>query len=119
MPSMEGGVSPDRPTPGDLGARPGLDRCRHAATGAGAGTRGWDRVAVACILIGGLLRLVWGLVVHPPIDYVYSDMAGYVERAQDLAAGETPRRVDAFWPPGTHMLLAVPLRLFGPDRAGL
>ncbi len=79
----------------------------------------WDRFAVACILLGAALRAVWGLVVHPAADFVYSDMGGYVERAQRLAAGGFPNRYDAFWPPGTHLLLAGPLALFGPERAGL
>ncbi len=82
-------------------------------------TRYWNRFAIACILLGAVLRVVWGLVVHPAVDFVYSDMGGYVERAQRLAAGEFPNRLDAFWPPGTHMVLAGPLALFGPGRAGL
>ena len=81
--------------------------------------RWWNRFAVACILLGAILRVVWGLVIHPAVNFIYSDMGGYVERAQRLAAGRFPNRLDAFWPPGTHMLLAGPLALFGPDRAGL
>jgi 4-amino-4-deoxy-L-arabinose transferase-like glycosyltransferase len=74
---------------------------------------------VTSILLGVALRVVWGFVVHPPGDFVYSDMAGYVERARWLAAGGAPRRQDAFFPPGAHVLLAFPFGLFGPDRAGL
>ena len=74
---------------------------------------------MVCILLGAALRVAWGLVVHPAVDFVYSDMGGYVERAQRLAAGGFPNRYDAFWPPGTHILLAGPLALFGPERAGL
>lgn len=80
--------------------------------------RRWDRFALACILLGAAFRVAWGLVVHPAFDFAYSDMGGYVERAQRLAAGGFPNRYDAFWPPGTHILLAGPLALFGPERTG-
>ena len=79
----------------------------------------WDRVAVASILVGAVIRVIWGLVIHPPFDFVYSDIGGYVERAQRLAAGGNLWRIDAFWPPGTHMLLAVPMKFLGTGEAGL
>lgn len=79
----------------------------------------WDRVALASILVGIVVRIVWGLVIHPPVDYLYSDMGAYVERAQRLATGAGLQRFDAFFPPGTHILLATPITLFGPERAGL
>src|SRR5215211_7609298 len=79
----------------------------------------WDRIALVSILTGVIVRIVWGLVLHPPFDYLYSDMGGYVERAQRLAAGAGLQRFDAFFPPGTHMLLAAPMTLFGTERAGL
>ena len=79
----------------------------------------WDRVALASILAGAVVRIIWGLVVHPPVHYIYSDMGGYVERAQRLAAGGGLQRIDAFFPPGAHVLLAAPMTLFGTERAGL
>lgn len=79
----------------------------------------WDRIALASILVGAVIRVVWGLLIHPPVDFVYSDMGGYVERAQRLATGSTLWRIDAFFPPGTHMLLAAPMKLFGTGSAGL
>ncbi|MGD9893401.1 MAG: glycosyltransferase family 39 protein [Dehalococcoidia bacterium] len=79
----------------------------------------WDALAVAAIVVGVLLRVVWGLLLHPSVDYIYSDMAGYVERAQRLAAGSGLVRYDAFYPPATHILLAVPLKVLDTGRAGL
>src|SRR5215217_4997578 len=79
----------------------------------------WDRFALASVLAGLVVRIVWGLVIHPPFDYLYSDMAAYVARAQQLATGEDLARYDAFFPPGTHILLAAPMTLFGTERAGL
>src|ERR687893_697575 len=79
----------------------------------------WDRVALVSILVGAVVRIIWGLVIHPPLDHIYSDMGGYVERAQRLATGAGLQRFDAFFPPGTHMLLAAPMTLFGTEGAGL
>lgn len=79
----------------------------------------WERIALASVFAGAALRLLWVFVFHPPPDHVYSDMQGYVSRAVKLAAGGGLDRYDAFWPPGTHLLLAGPLALFGTDRTGL
>jgi hypothetical protein len=52
------------------------------------------------------LRLHWNLSVHPPADYVYSDMRGYMDRAAEIF--EDPwavREYNAFYPYGTHVLL--------------
>lgn len=79
---------------------------------------GWDRVALGAVCLGAVLRLLF-LWVHPPLDYVYSDMYGYVERARALAGARALTAGDAFYPPGTHMLLTVPLSAFGKGREGL
>lgn len=78
----------------------------------------WDRAALAAIVVGvGARALV--LILHPPLDFIYSDMAGYVTRAQHLANGGPIGRIDAFFPSGTHLLLALPLLIFGSGRTGL
>ena len=82
-------------------------------------TSRWDLAAVASVVTGLIIRIVWGLAIHPPFDYIYSDMDGYVGRAQRLVMGAGQVRYDAFFPPGTHALLAVPMTLFGTERAGL
>ncbi len=83
------------------------------------GDRRWDRIAWAVILGGAALRVAWTLGVHPPVDHVFSDMRAYVNRANRLAEGHELSRYDAFYPPGTHVLLAIPLRIFGTGRGGL
>lgn len=79
----------------------------------------WDRIALAAVLVGAVVRVVWILGVHPPLDYIFSDMKTYVDAAVRFAQGEPLARFDAFYPPGTHLLLAVPLVIFGVDRTGL
>lgn len=124
--SEEGGRQPDRcDVPEEKGVSP------HATRYAGAHRlwrvprfipRGtayrWERVALASILVGAVIRVVWGLLIHPPVDFIYSDMALYVARAERLATGGALSRFDAFFPPGTQMLLAVPMYLFGTGPAG-
>jgi 4-amino-4-deoxy-L-arabinose transferase-like glycosyltransferase len=82
-------------------------------------TSRWDLAAVASVVAGLIIRIFWGLAIHPPLDYIYSDMDGYVGRAQRLVMGAGQVRYDAFFPPGTHALLAVPMTVFGTERAGL
>lgn len=78
----------------------------------------WDRIAVRAIVLGAGLRILWILVIHPPVNYLYSDMLAYVVRAVRLGSGAPLTPDDAFFPPGTHMLLSIPLGLFG-NEAGL
>lgn len=79
----------------------------------------WTQIAVAAIVGGAVLRLVWGIAVHPPYEHLTSDMLGYVERATRLAGGAQLTRADALYPPGTHVLLAIPYKLFGNDASGM
>ena len=53
-------------------------------------------------------RLAWTLWLHPPIDTVASDMAGYVSRARVLLRSGDPLvgHAPTLYPPGTHALLA-------------
>ncbi len=69
----------------------------------------WDRIALWAVIAGAVIRVAWVLALHPPVDHVYSDMGGYVDRAVKLASGRPLDRSDAFYPPGTHILLAIPL----------
>lgn len=79
----------------------------------------WDRFARISIVLGAVIRAAWVLVLHSPLDHIYSDSKTYVDTAMHLAQLATPERFDAFYPPGTRVLLALPLALFGADRDGL
>jgi 4-amino-4-deoxy-L-arabinose transferase-like glycosyltransferase len=81
--------------------------------------KNWDRIALLALLLGTAVRVWWTLIEHPPLDHVYSDMQGYVERAERVASRTDLNRGDAYNPPGTHLLLSLPMRLFGVDRPGL
>jgi 4-amino-4-deoxy-L-arabinose transferase-like glycosyltransferase len=73
----------------------------------------WDTIAVAAIAVGAALRIFWVVLLHNPVDHVFSDMRGYVVRAEHFASGEPLRPMDALYPPGTQVLLGIPLRVFG------
>lgn len=92
-----------------------MGRLRERIANAGR----WEWIAVTAILAGAVFRLLWVLVFHQPFDYVYSDAAGYVERGTRLAEGAPLERYDAFYPPGTHFLLAGIFRAFGAGQGGL
>jgi hypothetical protein len=50
------------------------------------------RLLLILVVLAVLTRLVWVLWVHPPGNFVFSDMSKYVERAQELAEHLTARR---------------------------
>jgi hypothetical protein len=81
--------------------------------------RRWDQLALAAVVLGALVRALWVFVLHQPFDHIYSDMQGYVQRAEKLAEGGPLFPYDAHYPPGTHFLLAVPFRIFGAGDTGL
>lgn len=63
-------------------------------------------VVWTCWLAGGLLRLIYVLVIHPPTLHVYSDMQGYAQRALNRV-NQLPEGIgDSLYPPGTSMLFA-------------
>jgi len=80
--------------------------------------RWWNRFALISIVAGVIVRVV-AVVLHPPLNYDYSDIHGYVTRAMRLADGVHLNRFDTFFPPGTHILLALPFKIFGTGRTGL
>ncbi len=63
------------------------------------------------------VRLHWNLVVHPLGDYIYSDMNGYVQRADRLLDHpDQPHEYSSFFPYGTHVMLAGIKLLFGQEN---
>ena len=81
--------------------------------------RAWDRVALAGIVVGAAARAAWVFWLHPPLDYLYSDMGLYVRFASEIARGHDLDVYATFQPQGTHLLLALPLKLLGSGRSGL
>lgn len=70
---------------------------------------------LALTALGLAIRLVWVHHVHPPQTAMWSDMAAYVGRAERLVTDPWgPHPDEAFFPFGTHYLLALPMALFGP-----
>lgn len=74
-------------------------------------------IAIAAFVLAFAVRFVWVLAVQAPRAAVYSDMAGYFSRADALIGGPpmTDPRIDAFYPFGTHYLVAAELAVFGRD----
>ncbi len=68
-----------------------------------------------CLFIAALVvRLHWNLEVHPLGEYIYSDMHGYVSRADRLLRAPTKaHEYSAFFPFGTHWLVAATKLVFG------
>jgi len=72
-------------------------------------------IAVLVFVVAFTVRLVWVLEVQSPHGAVYSDMAGYLARADEVLglAPITDPRTHAFYPFGTHYLVAGELALLG------
>lgn len=75
-----------------------------------------ERWLLAVLVAALVVRLHWNLVVHPLGDYVYSDMHGYVSRADRmLDKGLAPHEYSSFFPYGTHWLVFGIKWLFGRE----
>ncbi len=121
--------SPEHLAPSVDGGHPGgaaaLSRPRplRALLHSREGDLDWDRLAIGAIVVGVVLRAVFGFALHPPEGYVYADMQGYVSRAMRVAFGGSPSpfsvRALALDPPGTQLSLALVFKLFGRGASGL
>jgi hypothetical protein len=60
-------------------------------------------------------RILWVSYVDSPFDNVFSDMAGYINRAHQAAYGEgDPFPIfGTLYPPGTHLVYALEMRMVG------
>lgn len=75
-------------------------------------------LAVGAVVVVNRAKFV--LLAHPPSQFVWSDMQGYVDRAWRLAQpGVQLNRFDTFYPPGTHVLMAPLFRMAGSRDAGM
>lgn len=82
------------------------------ATLRGLAARHRDLILVTLAALA--VRLVWNLVIHRPVDYAYSDMGGYLERAQTSITKLGGRfHYFTLFPWGTHFLLMLVKRAFG------
>jgi hypothetical protein len=71
---------------------------------------------LSLFVAAAVVRLHWNLEIHPLGDYVYSDMRGYVTRAQRLLQAPTePHEYSSFFPYGTHVMVAGLMWLFGEE----
>jgi hypothetical protein len=76
-----------------------------------------NRWLIVVVLAAFAVRVHWNLLVHPLGDYVSSDMRGYVSRAdQMLDRFGDPIEYHAFFPYGTHFLLALLKLVFGREN---
>lgn len=63
------------------------------------------------------VRLYWNAEVHPPGDYIYSDMNGYVSRADRmLKHGFEPHEYSSFFPFGTHWMVFAIKKTWGAEN---
>jgi hypothetical protein len=69
---------------------------------------------IAITALALVTRLAWNLVIHPPRNYVYSDMGGYFNRADDVVRQPLWATADylSFFPWGTHAFLGAVKAVF-------
>ncbi len=76
-----------------------------------------QRWFIAIFLAALAVRIEWNVWEHPPGDYIYSDMNGYVQRADRLLDDPLePSEYAAFFPFGTHMMIAIAKAVFGREN---
>ncbi|HFE46846.1 MAG TPA: phospholipid carrier-dependent glycosyltransferase [Nannocystis exedens] len=76
-----------------------------------------NRWLIVIAVVALVIRLHWNLEVHPIGDYIGSDMRGYNSRAEQfLAEPFKPREYHAFFPYGTHYLVALLKAIFGKEN---
>jgi len=80
--------------------------------------RGVRITIVAIVILSLAIRLVWVFGVQRPGDAVYSDMLGYMLRAQALIAGDQNMddEYNVCYPYGTHYLYALESLVFGDSN---
>jgi hypothetical protein len=106
-------------------ATPSTAPARPLAAMGRQGLAWFEDNAVLFVFVAAALaiRLHWNLEVHPPGDYIYSDMNGYVRRAEGIfdlwhrmGTVWRPNEYNGFYPYGPHALLAGMMFVFGKDN---
>ena len=76
-----------------------------------------NRWLIVALIAAFAVRLHWNMLVHPLGDYVSSDMRGYTSRADQMLDKFGHRfEYHAFFPYGTHFLLALLKLIFGREN---
>ncbi len=76
-----------------------------------------NRWLIAIVVGAFLVRLHWNTLCHPLGDYVSSDMRGYVQRGEQMLDKFGARNeYHAFFPYGTHFLVAAVKGIFGREN---
>lgn len=64
-----------------------------------------------------VVRLNWNLKIHPPADFAYSDMGGYIDRANQMFTWPwTPKAYFTLFPYGTHAFIFLVKLVAGRDN---
>jgi hypothetical protein len=64
--------------------------------------------------VGTVIRVLFVLTVHRPMDFDYSDMHSYIERARQMATPDSQTSIyDWYYPSGSAFFIHIWLRLFG------
>lgn len=62
---------------------------------------------IVIFIIGFVFRYAFVFYIHPPEDFLFSDMQGYYDRAVNLYKGIPEDIYSSFYPPGTHYIYSV------------
>ncbi len=65
------------------------------------------RIVWASWIVGALARLLYIDVVHPATLFIFSDMAGYVDRARNFFGGRPQTIADTIYPPGASIFFGL------------
>ncbi len=68
------------------------------------------------LLLAFLIRLIFSLFLHPPSNYLFSDMLSYQQTAQRIVLGNFSE-VNLFYPTGYPLLISFAIKLVGVEKS--
>lgn len=68
-------------------------------------------------VLSSVINLIQNHWLISPLNHLYADMQGYIERAMRMAEGAPREAFDLFYPPGTSYLYALFFRCFSKNIA--